>query len=85
MGTFTAFSKAIKSGLDNAPRLAKRDRPTIPEILKLGGKYFVDRVREHGYNDRGKKMLIHEWYAEYLELIGDLTKSLIKPSQSYSS
>lgn len=73
MGTFTAFSKAIKSGLDNAPRLAKRDRPTIPEILKLGGKYFVDRVREHGYNDRGKKMLIHEWYAEYLELIGDLT------------
>ena len=73
MGTFTSFSKAIKSGLDNAPRLAKRDRPTIPEILKLGGKYFVDRVREHGYNDRGKKMLIHEWYAEYLELIGDLT------------
>lgn len=73
MGTFTAFSKAIKSGLDNAPRLAKRDRPTIPQILKLGGKYFVERVREHGYNDRGKKMLIHEWYAEYLELIGDLT------------
>ena len=73
MGTFTAFSKAIKSGLDNAPRLTKRDRPTIPEILKLGGKYFVERVREHGYNDRGKKMLIHEWYAEYLELIGDLT------------
>ena len=73
MGTFTSFRKAIKSGLDNAPRLAKRDRPTIPEILKLGGKYFVDRVRSHGYNDRGKKMLIHEWYAEYLELIGDLT------------
>ena len=73
MGTFTSFSKAIKTGLDSAPRLAKRDRPTIPEILKLGGKYFVDRVREHGYNDRGKKMLIHEWYAEYLELIGDLT------------
>ena len=73
MGTFTSFSKAIKTGLDSAPRLAKRDRPTIPQILKLGGKYFVERVREHGYNDRGKKMLIHEWYAEYLELIGDLT------------
>ena len=73
MGSLTAFTKAIKSGLDSAPRLAKRDRPTIPQILKLGGKYFVDRVREHGYNDRGKKMLIHEWYAEYLELIGDLT------------
>ena len=73
MGSLTAFTKAIKSGLDSAPRLAKRDRPTIPQILKLGGKYFVERVREHGYNDRGKKMLIHEWYAEYLELIGDLT------------
>ena len=73
MGSLTAFTKAIKSGLQDAPRLTKRDRPTIPEILKLGGKYFVDRVREHGYNDRGKKMLIHEWYAEYLELIGDLT------------
>ena len=73
MGSLTAFTKAIKSGLQDAPRLTKRDRPTIPQILKLGGKYFVERVREHGYNDRGKKMLIHEWYAEYLELIGDLT------------
>lgn len=73
MGTFTSFRKAIKSGLDNAPRLVKRDRPTIPQILKLGGKYFVERVQKYGYNDRRKKITLHKWYEEYLELIGDLT------------
>lgn len=73
MGSFTAFSKAIKSGLQDAPRLTKRDRPTIPQILKLGGKYFVERVKKYGYNDRRKKITLHKWYEEYLELIGDLT------------
>ena len=73
MGSFTSFSKAIKSGLQDAPRLTKRDRPTIAEILKLGGKYFVERVKQYGYNDRRKKIRLEPWYEEYLELIGDLT------------
>lgn len=73
MGSLTAFNKAIKSGLQTAPRLTKRDRPSIPQILNMGGKYFVDRVKQYGYNDRRKKMLLHKWYEEYLELIGDLT------------
>ena len=73
MGSLTAFTKAIKSGLQDAPRLTKRDRPTISQILNMGGKYFVERVQKYGYNDRRKKITLHKWYEEYLELIGDLT------------
>lgn len=45
---------------------------SVREIYEQGGKAFVDAVRKFGVNEAGLPIKLTPWYAELLELIGDL-------------
>lgn len=43
----------------------------IKDVFRNGGKGFVERIRKYGYTDKGDRILIDDWFAEYAEFIAD--------------
>lgn len=66
----SAFLTAIKSMADQTDEDIRE--AFIRSIYREGGKGFLRRVQAYGTTERGSKLIMDPWFAEYVELVGDL-------------
>lgn len=63
-----ADTAAIKQAQE---RKKAKDSQSVRKYYEAGGKLFVEAVRKYGRTERGQEIRLTDWYAEYLELLGD--------------
>jgi hypothetical protein len=68
---FDELIEMTAAGLDSESDNNKIRDKYIEEVFEFGGKKFVERVNKYGYTEKGDKVVLDDWFKEYLELIGD--------------